>query len=103
MVIETKIDEKKHEIRINGEEDEIQKFLECIDETLTKNTFKAEIQKKIKELSETGEEQIIDFTRYHRIYFNKKQIIMMTDMENKKFYFSLIKQAYKGARISYGE
>lgn len=103
MVIETKIDEKKHEVRISGEEDEIQKFLHCIDITLTKNAFKEEIQKKLKELSETEEEQIIDFTRYHRIYLNKEQIIMMTDLKNKKFYFSLIKQAFKEARNFYGE
>jgi hypothetical protein len=87
MALEEKIDEKHNRITIKGTQEELQRFLYCMEEVLTRGALKETITQIIKENKLYSPHNQINFTMIHRAYLSKNEILIVPNAGNQKFYF----------------
>lgn len=105
MKLETKIDEKHYKITIKGEQKEIENFLYCIEQAVTKGIYKDLITEYVQQAKERQIQTFeqINLTTIHRAYYKKNEIQIIPNKGNQEFYFPIIKKTYQDALELYTE
>ncbi|MFP4567471.1 MAG: hypothetical protein ACLFN8_00860 [Candidatus Woesearchaeota archaeon] len=97
------IDTENYRIEITGAEGELENFLYCLDECLTKGILKFEIEDlyKSKNKYEQGYNQL-NLTSVHRIYLmDSSKLLFLPNSSDAKTFFPLIKESYFSAKNLY--